>query len=171
MPDQCTFRIGVCLNRPGVGTCSDDPGGIVAWEVRGLKVAQTGNRHGDAADTITSAVAKLVADDNPVVKAVKPGRCVKGLQAKSCTVGADYECDPTFGSGTGVCDITTGVLFQPMLFPSSVNWCATGDVGAKCDDNADCGEDDEGNDGVCRAGDQTARARTRYRSRSTRASH
>jgi hypothetical protein len=32
----------------------------------------------------------------------------------------------------------------------------TGDVGETCDTNVDCGKDRDGNDGVCRVGDQSA---------------
>ncbi len=148
MPDQCTFRIGVCLNRPGIADCSLDPGGIVAWDLRGLRIAREGHRHEIAAERFVDAVAGLAPG------AVTPGRCVRGLKGKSCNVPNDFECAPTFGSPNGACDISTGVLFFPALFPFGMTSCATGDVGKICANNVDCGTDDEGVAGECRLSEQ-----------------
>lgn len=104
---QCTFRVGVCLNRSGVPGCT--PGAIVTWDLLGLEVGESA--HAAAAEALTGAVAALA----PGGAALVPDRCRLGLAGKACSIPQDLECDTFFGAGDGACDIGTGVQFAPPL--------------------------------------------------------
>jgi cysteine-rich repeat protein len=102
---QCTFRVGVCLNRLGISACTT--GDLRALDLR-LHVERP--QHAAAAEAITTAVATLAASGSVV-----PDRCRLGIKRKSCLIPNNYECDSHFGVGDGRCDIGTGVLFLPPL--------------------------------------------------------
>jgi cysteine-rich repeat protein len=108
IPGQCTFRVGVCLNRDLVPGCTR--GGLLTFDLLGVKV--TDPTQAAAVETLTTAVQDLA----PSVADV-PGRCREGLRGKICSIPEDRECDSHFGSGDGVCDIGTGVEFSPPLYP------------------------------------------------------
>jgi cysteine-rich repeat protein len=108
IPGQCTFRVGVCLNRPGVPGCT--LGGLSSFDLR-LKV-NVSDQAAVAAEIITAAVAKLAPSSADV-----PGRCRRGLRGKVCSIPDNPECDTFFGAGDGICDVGTGVLFDPPLDP------------------------------------------------------
>ncbi|NQY92345.1 MAG: hypothetical protein HRT46_11915, partial [Deltaproteobacteria bacterium] len=111
LPGQCTFRLGVCLNRPGVTGCT--PGGLLAWDLRRLDVTEL--QKANAAETLTTAVAALSGGST-----VTPDRCVTGDRRKNCTIPNNFECDRTFGAANGFCDVGTGVLFFPNLDPANL---------------------------------------------------
>lgn len=118
IPGQCTFRVGVCLNRPPVNGCTS--GGVVTFDLRKLDV----NRREDAAaaEAITTAVANLAPG-----RAVVPDRCRLGLPGKICSIPDNHECDSSFGKGDGICDVGTGVLFSSPLDPGDqVSTCTSG---------------------------------------------
>ncbi len=118
---QCTFHVGVCLDRPGVRGCTAN--GVVSFDMLGFNV----NKAEQAADVqhLTDAIAQMAPNASSV-----PGRCRVGLKGKVCS--ADIECDAAFGSLKGRCDIGTGVLFSPAL---TFNACTAGvDVVVKAGD-------------------------------------
>jgi cysteine-rich repeat protein len=108
IPGQCTFRVGVCLNRDLVPGCTR--GGLLTFDLLGIKV--TDPAQAAAVETLTTAVHDLA----PSVADV-PGRCREGLRGKICSIPEDRECDSHFGTGDGVCDIGTGVEFSSPLDP------------------------------------------------------
>ena len=65
-----------------------------------------------ATTTLTTAVAELAYGDVGDIGKV-PGRCLHGLKGKVCS--ERNECDRAFGLGDGLCDIGTGVEFDPPL--------------------------------------------------------
>ena len=103
---QCTFRVGVCLNRTGIAACT--PGNLVTFDLLRLDISDPGRAA--AAEAITDAVSAL----SPGTATV-PDRCRLGLQGKVCSIPDDAECDTTFGAGNGACDLGAGVLFAPPL--------------------------------------------------------
>jgi cysteine-rich repeat protein len=107
---QCTFRVGVCLNRPGIPTCSR--GLLRKFELQRLKVIVPAEAA--AIQSITAAVAALA----PASIATVPDLCRAGARGETCTIPDDAQCDRSFGSGDGICDIGTGVLFFPPLDPA-----------------------------------------------------
>jgi cysteine-rich repeat protein len=124
LPGQCTFRLGVCLNRPGVTGCT--PGGLLAWDLRRLDVTEL--QKANAAETLTTAVAALSGGST-----VTPDRCVTGDRRKNCNIPNNFECDRTFGAADGFCDVGTGVLFFPNLDPANLG----GDQVATCSPSQD----------------------------------
>jgi cysteine-rich repeat protein len=103
IPGQCTFRVGVCLNRTAPA-CT--PSSVVSYDLVGLDV--THSPQAAAAEAITTAVAGLAPDAASV-----PERCRAGLRGRICS--EDRDCDTSFGKGNGICDMGTGVLFSPPL--------------------------------------------------------
>jgi hypothetical protein len=71
-------------------------------------------QHAAAAEALTAAVAALAPDG-----AVLPDRCRLGIKRKACSIPHNYECDTRFGIGDGLCDVGTGVLFDPPLEPAA----------------------------------------------------
>ncbi len=109
IPGQCTFRVGVCLNRPGVAACLR--GKLRSFELQRLKVTTP-----DAAaviETITAAVRDLAPGSATV-----PDLCRVGARGQECTIPLDAQCDSFLGKGDGVCDIGTRVDFFPPLDPA-----------------------------------------------------
>jgi len=105
---QCTFRVGLCLNRLGMEGCV--AGDLNAVDLR-LRVDRP--QHAAAAEVLTAAVAALAPG-----AAVLPDRCRLGIKRKACSIPQNYECDTRFGTGDGLCDLGTGVLFVPPLEPA-----------------------------------------------------
>ena len=106
IPGQCSFRVGVCLNRGGVPGCALT--GIASFDLLGLDV--TNPTAAAAAETLTTAVAGLAPGASFV-----PDRCRLGVHAKSCSIPQDWECDTFFGASDGACDIGVGVQFLPAI--------------------------------------------------------
>jgi cysteine-rich repeat protein len=109
IPGQCTFRVGICLNRPGVPGCVRT--GIETFELRGLRVDQ----QPAVIEALTAAVASLAPGT-----ALVPDRCREGLRGKICAIPENIQCDSRFGARDGVCDIGTGILFTPALEPADL---------------------------------------------------
>ncbi|MFQ5353253.1 MAG: hypothetical protein ACE5D3_09325, partial [Candidatus Binatia bacterium] len=130
---QCTFHVGVCLNRPGVPGC--DPGGLLSWDLRRINVTEP--QKASATENLTAAVAGLssgtLGDCSSFPCVEVPDRCRSGLRFKSCTIPNNFECDLTFGAANGFCDIGTGVLFFPRLDPADQG----GDQLLPCTDDVD----------------------------------
>jgi cysteine-rich repeat protein len=124
VPGQCTFRVGVCLNRALVPGCIR--GGLLAFDL--LKIEVQDAQQAAAAEQLTAAVRNLA----PSVADV-PGRCREGLRGKVCSIPDHRECDTHFGSGDGVCDIGTGVVFSSPLDPPDM----AGDQVAICTPGVD----------------------------------
>ena len=108
IPGQCTFRVGVCLNRSLVPGCIR--GGLLTFDLLGVKVQSA--EQAAAVEALTSAVRELAPSLADV-----PGRCREGLRGKVCSIPDDRECDSHFGTGDGLCDIGTGVEFSSPLDP------------------------------------------------------
>jgi len=107
-PGQCTFHVGVCLNRPNALGCP--LGDIQTFEILRPKVpAQDPAIERDAINSLITAVEPLGPSSSV------PQRCRLGVRGKICS--EDQECDTHLGAGNGVCDIATGVLFVPPLDP------------------------------------------------------
>ena len=107
---QCTFRVGVCLNRPGIVGC--DRGKIRKFELQRLKVTRLD--HAPAIQAIGAAVRDLA----PATVGAVPDLCRKGARGETCTIPDNEQCDRAFGTGDGICDIGTGVVFFPPLDPA-----------------------------------------------------
>ena len=107
-PNQCTFRVGFCLNRPEPLGC--DAGNVISVDLRRLHVDRP--LEAAAAETLTSAIAALGGGLASV-----PDRCRKGERHKICSIPDNSECDTYLGAGNGICDIGTGVTFSPVLTP------------------------------------------------------
>jgi cysteine-rich repeat protein len=108
---QCTFRVGVCLSRPGVAGC--DRGKLRTFELRGLRLSHP--QEAAAIATLTHAVADLA----PGV-AIIPDRCGAGARGQTCVIPNNAQCDSALGRGDGVCDIGASVVFFPPLDPGDV---------------------------------------------------
>lgn len=106
---QCTFRVGLCVNRLGMPQC--EIGDLRAVELH-LRVDRP--QHAAAAEALTAALARLAPGG-----AVLPDRCRLGIARKACSIPRNYECDTRFGVGDGLCDVGTGVLFDPPLEPEA----------------------------------------------------
>ncbi len=105
---QCTFHVGVCLNRPNALGCT--LGDVQTFEILRPKVpAQNPAIERDAINALIGAVEPLGAGSSV------PQRCRQGVRGKICS--EDQECDTHLGAGNGICDIATGVLFDPALDP------------------------------------------------------
>jgi hypothetical protein len=105
---ECVFSVGICINRPQPMNCEKAP--VFAVDLLGLR---TGNLvHATAAETLTDALAALIS---PIENADAPGRCREGKKRKNCTVSTD--CDSFLGAGDGICDVATGVSYNPPLTP------------------------------------------------------
>jgi cysteine-rich repeat protein len=102
VPGQCTFRVGACLNRSGLGDCT--PGGLVTYELRRMDIEDV--EQAAFVESMTAGVAALAPG-----AAIIPDRCRLGLREKTCAIPSDHQCDRAFGLGDGACDIGTGVLF------------------------------------------------------------
>jgi cysteine-rich repeat protein len=109
---QCTFRVGVCLNRPGIPGC--DRGKIRTYQLQRMKV--TLPDQAAAIQALTAAVQDLAP---PTVASV-PDLCREGARGETCSIPDDQQCDRSIGSGDGVCDIGTGVVFFPPLDPADL---------------------------------------------------
>jgi cysteine-rich repeat protein len=109
IPGQCTFRVGVCLNRPGIVGC--ERGKIRTFDVGGLRL----KRPPDAAAlaTITQAVAALAPG-----AATVPDHCRAGARGLTCVIPNNHQCDKLLGSNDGVCDLGASVVFFPPLDPA-----------------------------------------------------
>jgi len=117
-PGQCTFRVGVCLNRPEPASCT--AGGLLSLDLIKLKV--TDPIQAAAAEDITTAVAALAPGSSEI-----PDRCRVGVKNKVCSIPDNEECDTFLGAGNGLCDIGTGVTFDPPLDPGDqVTTCTPG---------------------------------------------
>ncbi len=106
IPGQCTFRVGVCLNRTGVTGCT--PGNIQTFELTKVNLAHP--EEAAAAQAITAAVLGLAPGT-----ATAPDRCREGAKRKICAIPNNVQCDSALGKGDGVCDIGAGVVFAPPL--------------------------------------------------------
>jgi len=106
IPGQCTFRIGVCLNRTGVAGCV--PGNIRTFELANVNL--THPEEAAAAQALIAAVVGLAPGTATV-----PDRCRKGSKGKICSIPNNQQCDSALGAGDGVCDIGSGVVFGPAL--------------------------------------------------------
>jgi cysteine-rich repeat protein len=124
VPGQCTFRVGVCLNRALVPGCTR--GGLLAFDL--LKIDVQDGQQAAAVEAITAAVHDLA----PGVADV-PGRCRAGVRGKVCSIPDDRECDSHFGAGDGICDIGTGAVFSSPLDPPDLG----GDQTAICTPGVD----------------------------------
>ena len=108
---QCTFRVGVCLNRPGVPGCVRSS--LRSFELQRLKV--TIPQEAAAMQALTAAVHDLAPS-----AATVPDLCRKGARGKACTIPVDAQCDTFLGRGDGVCDIGSRVDFFPPLDPADL---------------------------------------------------
>jgi cysteine-rich repeat protein len=104
----CTFRVGYCLNRPEPATCAS--GQVLSVDIVKLKIADP--VQASAAETLTTALSGLTSGSFEV-----PDRCREGQRKKNCSIPDNLECDKFLGSFDGACDIGTGVIFTPPLFP------------------------------------------------------
>ena len=122
IPGQCTFRVGVCLSRPGVAGC--ERGKLRTFELQGLKLDRP--QEAVVIATITGAVADLA----PGVSSI-PDRCRAGARGQTCSIPNNQQCDRSLGSGDGICDIGATVVFFPPLDPgdaggAQLNSCTPG---------------------------------------------
>jgi len=108
IPGQCTFRVGVCLSRPGIVGC--ERGKLRTFTMRGVHLDRP--QEATALETITAAVAAL----GPGVATI-PDRCRAGARGETCTIPNNAQCDSSLGKGDGVCDIGATVVFFPPLDP------------------------------------------------------
>ena len=108
IPGQCTFRVGVCLSRPGIVGC--ERGKLRTFTMRGVHLDRP--QEATALATITAAVAAL----GPGVATI-PDRCRVGARGETCTIPNNAQCDSSLGKGDGVCDIGATVVFFPPLDP------------------------------------------------------
>lgn len=106
---QCTFRVGVCLNRPEPANCT--AGNLGSVDLLGIDVNDP--VEAAAAQAITTAMETLTVGGVDT-----PDRCREGVHTKSCSIPDDDECDTFLGAGNGLCDIGTGVVFTPPLDPA-----------------------------------------------------
>jgi cysteine-rich repeat protein len=108
---QCTFRLGMCVNRTDVAGCT--PGELLTVDLVGVRVGDP--TAAAAVEAVTNAVRELAPSSGLV-----PDRCRSGLPGKVCSIPDDRECDSFFGAGNGACDIGTGVVFSPPLDPAAL---------------------------------------------------
>jgi hypothetical protein len=106
--DVCTFRVGYCLNRPEPADCTS--GFVLSVDLVKLRIHDP--VEAAAAEALTTAISALTDGQFAV-----PDRCREGQRKKNCSIPDDVECDKYLGSGDGVCDIGTGVSFEPPLVP------------------------------------------------------
>ncbi len=105
----CTFRVGYCLNRPEPSDCTT--GLVLSVDLVKLRIEDI--VQADAAETLTTAISGLTSGTFEV-----PDRCREGQRKKICSIPDNVECDKFLGSGDGICDIGTGVVFDPPLVPA-----------------------------------------------------
>ena len=103
---QCTFHVGVCLNRAGVPDCT--AGNLSTFELLHLDITDR------ARAVVAEALTNALHDLGPSVATI-PDRCRAGVRGKSCSIPDDGECDTSFGADDGRCDVGTGVKFVPPL--------------------------------------------------------
>jgi cysteine-rich repeat protein len=102
----CVFSVGVCLNRPQPAGCA--PGSILAVDLVGVKAAD--DVQADAAEIMALGMIPMIT---PEEAAECPNRCSAGERFKNCTNAVD--CDSYLGANDGVCDVPTGVAYDPPL--------------------------------------------------------
>ncbi len=107
---SCTFSVGYCVNRPDPAGCAQAP--VIAIDLRKLRTEDP--VQANAAEILTDALAALTSGGFDA-----PSRCREGLRGKNCTENTD--CDSFLGAGDGLCDVATGVSYDPPLAASGPN--------------------------------------------------
>lgn len=105
---QCTFRVGVCLNRSSVPGCV--PGKLRSFELQRLKVTRP--EDATVIEALTAAIRELAP-----TSATVPDLCRSGARGQVCAIPEDEQCDTVLGRGDGACDIGSRVDFFPPLDP------------------------------------------------------
>ena len=105
---QCTFRVGVCLNRLGLAACS-------AGDLRALDL----RLHVERPEHAAAAEAHHRRRWRPWPRAARssPTAAASASSASRARSPTTTSATRDFGVGDGLCDIGTGVLFLPPLEP------------------------------------------------------